>query len=291
MRPKGEQPKFFDSARGMKIRRLREDVLRESQDVFADRFGVSQVTVGRWEQGSPPDRPHDHTLARLLDESIEEFLYGKPPPARKGGVPNTRSIPKKQYAESHIKSALKPPLVSSYDPDALRFAPEEYQEITPAAHTGGTVNIAPGEIPEVSARLGMGLAGEAQTLQIPVGRGAIAAVAVVDTWKIPERVLRRRLGASLVSVHIVECEGDSMEPRINDGDFVFIDTSRRIPSPPGIFAVHDGFGQTLKHLELVPNSEPPKVVLVPENPKYTRYERSLDEVSIIGRYLCRLTMG
>lgn len=81
-----------------------------------------------------------------------------------------------------------------------------------------------------------------------------------------------------------------MEPTIRNGDFVFIDTSRRVPSPEGIFALHDGFGQTLKRIEIVPNTDPPRVMLIPDNPRHSKFERGLDEINIIGRYLCRLTM-
>lgn len=160
-----------------------------------------------------------------------------------------------------------------------------------ALHEGGRAFIPEGEIPQVDTKLPMGgPAADAPTIEIPAGNGSIAAVPVIDTWKIPRNVLQRRLRGAVSSLHIVECEGDSMDPRIHDGDFVFIDTSRRVPSPPGIFALNDGFGQTLKRLELVPNSEPPRVKIIPENPRHETYERHLEEVKIIGRYLCRLTM-
>ncbi|RAI29422.1 hypothetical protein CH340_22835 [Rhodoplanes serenus] len=136
----------------------------------------------------------------------------------------------------------------------------------------------------------MGHAEDAPTIQIPVGDHGISAVPVVDTWKIPKNVLQRRLRGAVSSLHIVECEGDSMDPRIRDGDFVFIDTSRRVPSPPGIFALNDGYGQTLKRIEIIPNTDPPRVKVIPENKSHTSYEMLLEEVRIIGRYVCRLTM-
>lgn len=176
--------------------------------------------------------------------------------------------------------------VSSYD----HGSDDEHQAV-PALTSGGRVNVPPGFIPQVSARLGLGDSFDADTIQIPFGMNSLAAVAVMDLWKVPDHILRRRLaGGSPQGVHIVECEGDSMEPRIHNGDFVFIDTSRRIPSPPGIFALHDGFSQTLKRLELVPNSEPPRVMIIPENPRHHTYDRLLDEVSIIGRFVGRFTL-
>jgi hypothetical protein len=154
----------------------------------------------------------------------------------------------------------------------------------------GRHNIPDGEIPQIASRIGMGTGTDEPTIEIPSGDGSVAAVPVLGTWKIPRNVLQRRLKGAVSALHIVECEGDSMEPRIHDGDFVFIDTSRQVPSPPGIFALNDGFGQTLKRLEIIPNSDPPRVKIIPENQNHSTYERSLEEVRIIGRYLCRLTM-
>jgi SOS-response transcriptional repressor LexA len=175
-------------------------------------------------------------------------------------------------------------LATSYDPDA------EDMSRSGAAYEGGLFDVPAGEIPQVAAQLGLGLTADAHVIEIPVGGGSKAAVEVVDTWKIPETILRRRISGSLRSIHIVECRGDSMSPRIKDGDFVFIDTAQRTPSPPGVFALWDGMGQTLKNLEYIPNSEPPQVRIIPDNEKYSTYERNLEEVSIIGRYICRLTM-
>jgi phage repressor protein C with HTH and peptisase S24 domain len=146
------------------------------------------------------------------------------------------------------------------------------------------------EIPQVAVRMARSVSKNEPTVQIPTGDGSVTAVPLLSTWKLPKNVLQRRLRGAASSIHIVEHEGDSMEPRIHDGDFVFIDTSRRAPSPPGIFALNDGFGQALKHVELIPNSDPPRVKIIPNNPKYETYERALEETRIVGRYLCRLTM-
>ena len=74
-----------------------------------------------------------------------------------------------------------------------------------------------------------------------------------------------------------------------DGDVVLIDASQRTPSPPGIFALWDGYGVTLKRLEIVPNSDPPTLRLIPENPRHETYDRQIDEVNIIGRLVARFT--
>lgn len=253
-----------------------------TQKEFADRIQavsdgtVSRGAVGNWELGEPPGRDNLRHISEVfgIDHNWLASAKGRAP------------VPLHEQSPPLTISPRRGTTTPGY---RLGFGEGDAEE-TAALHAEGRVHVPEGEIPQVSARLGMGSAADADTIQIPFGNGSIAALPVVATWKIPEGVLRRRMAGSLQNVHIIECEGDSMEPRIHDGDFVFIDTARRVPSPPGIFALNDGFGQTLKRLEIVPNTEPVKVMIIPENPKHERYERTLEEVSIIGRYLCRLTM-
>lgn len=266
--------------RATRIRKVRE-INDLTQAEFATRLGdVERGAVGNWERGKGISTENLEQIAKQFRVSMDWLSTGRgPEPA-----PLTTNRASRRSARS--PHGAQRAVVSSFDPDATDAAHKKKSTIS----TEGTHDVPPGEIPQVAARLGLGFAENADTIQIPLGAGSIAALEVVDTWKIPEHVLRRSLvGGTSRSVHIIECEGDSMEPRIRNGDFVFIDTSRRVPSPPGIFALNDGFGQTLKRLELIPNSEPPKVMIIPENPRHQSYERNLDDLSIIGRFVCRLT--
>lgn len=60
-----------------KIRRIRQ-TLGESQAEFAERFGVTQGSVSRWETGSMPDPSAIATLAELATETVREFLGNAP---------------------------------------------------------------------------------------------------------------------------------------------------------------------------------------------------------------------
>jgi phage repressor protein C with HTH and peptisase S24 domain len=62
-----------------------------------------------------------------------------------------------------------------------------------------------------------------------------------------------------------------------------VDTSRRIPPPPGIFVIWDGMGIVAKRIEHVPHSYPTKVIIKSLNPEYQTYERNAEDVNIIGR--------
>jgi transcriptional regulator with XRE-family HTH domain len=58
-----------------KIRLLRKR-LGLNQPEFADKVGVSQGTVSRWEAGAAPTHQHLTTLAELDGVSLDEFLLG-----------------------------------------------------------------------------------------------------------------------------------------------------------------------------------------------------------------------
>ncbi len=57
---------------GKALKKIRND-LRESQTTFAERFGVDQATVSRWETESPPDRGMAaKMIARVLQDLAVE---------------------------------------------------------------------------------------------------------------------------------------------------------------------------------------------------------------------------
>ncbi|MGE3743830.1 MAG: helix-turn-helix transcriptional regulator [Geminicoccaceae bacterium] len=104
-----------------------------------------------------------------------------------------------------------------------------------------------------------------------------------ETWLFPDLVIRHEFRARAADLHIVTIDGDSMEPLLSSGDRILVDTSQRVPVPPGIFVIWDGLGIVAKRIEHIPHSEPPKIVIKSVNPEYRTYERDGDEVNIIGR--------
>ncbi len=95
--------------------------------------------------------------------------------------------------------------------------------------------------------------------------------------------IKESLKASPSQLRMMHVEGDSMEPTLRDGDTVLVDLTRRAPNPPGIFVLDDGMGLVAKRLEHVPNSDPPAVRIISDNQLYSPYERSSEEVHIVGR--------
>jgi phage repressor protein C with HTH and peptisase S24 domain len=95
--------------------------------------------------------------------------------------------------------------------------------------------------------------------------------------------IRYKLRAKPADLRIMHVEGDSMMPTLHHGDIVLVDLARRAPTPPGIFVLHDGMGLVAKRLDHIPNSEPPRVRIISDNPLYSPYEGTAEEVNIIGR--------
>jgi len=76
-----------------------------------------------------------------------------------------------------------------------------------------------------------------------------------------------------------------MAPKLEHDDLVLVDCSQTKPSPPGIFILDDGIGLVAKQIEIIPNSTPVCLQVSSENPSYHRYQRAIDEVTIIGRVI------
>lgn len=86
-------------------------------------------------------------------------------------------------------------------------------------------------------------------------------------------------------LRLMQVRGDAMEPTLCHNDTVLVDTSRKTPSPPGIFLLFDGVGLVIKRLEYSMQSQPPRIRAISDNAQYSAYERSAEEMFIVGRVI------
>lgn len=150
----------------------------------------------------------------------------------------------------------------------------------------GQLTLDLGVIPEIDVRAGAGMGGESPLEAFsPNGRDVVAHDAVVGHWQMPEGYLSAELRAAPRTVRIIAVEGDSMAPTLMSGDRVMVDIRRRVPSPPGVFAIWDGLGVCVKRIELIHGSEPPTVRIISDNGQHATYERTAEEANIIGRVI------
>lgn len=113
----------------------------------------------------------------------------------------------------------------------------------------------------------------ASALDEAVGSGGLS----VSRWWLSRRGLDPAL---LRSIEVV---GDSMQPRLNDGDKVLVDTSDTEPRSGRAYVLLQGRELLVKYCQLLPEG----VLRVScENPKFATYDIDLlksEGVSIIGR--------
>lgn len=98
-----------------------------------------------------------------------------------------------------------------------------------------------------------------------------------------EDFVRGALRASPSDLRVIEVEGQSMEPMLQNGDMVLVDTRRTSIIEPGIFVLFDGDGVVCKWVERAHEASEPMVRIKSENPRFSPYCVPAEQVQIIGR--------
>lgn len=137
-------------------------------------------------------------------------------------------------------------------------------------------------IRELDVRAAAG--GDASLVEILEGAEEDATRAL---YGFPANGFRELYGAPPDEVRILEVVGDSMAPELWPGQKVMVHLRDRQPSPPGVFVLWDGLGLVIKRIEFIAQSEPPKVRISSDNRQYASYERTIEEVHILGRVIGR----
>jgi phage repressor protein C with HTH and peptisase S24 domain len=149
----------------------------------------------------------------------------------------------------------------------------------PQAPAGKAGTDRPGTLPE-------GFSGIPEIdVRASAGAGAIheAFEETKHRWVFPDPIIRHEFRSRPENLRMITIDGDSLDPVLASGDRILIDTSQRVPVPPGVFVIWDGMGLVAKRVEHVPNSDPPKVIVKSVNPEYQTYERNAEEVHVVGR--------
>lgn len=139
-------------------------------------------------------------------------------------------------------------------------------------------------IPEVDLRAGMGGPGLAEEQNgYDHGGNSITVDAQKDEgWGIPDNYLSGELHVQRSGLYVVEVQGDSMEPSLQTGDRVMVDTGDTRPRN-GIFAVRDSYGVQVKSIQPVHGSDPAMIRVISDNEKYSTEDWPLEDHTIIGR--------
>jgi phage repressor protein C with HTH and peptisase S24 domain len=121
-------------------------------------------------------------------------------------------------------------------------------------------------------------------VDVSAGGGSIVSIQQEgERYSFRKQWIKDHLGTSPADLRLLYVRGDSMEPTLCHNDIILIDMSKKIPSPPGIFVLYDGFGLVAKRLEYCGESPHMLMRVISDNAQYSTYERGADETFVIGR--------
>jgi transcriptional regulator with XRE-family HTH domain len=221
---------------------------------LVDLSGVSKQQLSRLENGQIRLRlDHLKPFASHLGYSPEQILLW-------GRFPGTGG--------SHVESS-----------DVLREEGAQEEPLGPA----------PGQVPELDARAGMGGGGVPAREVRKEGRHADPVKP--EGWLFPSSFVREQLHTSPAQLLVLDTTGDSMVPTVMSGDRVIVDTGHKTPTPDGLYAIRDTFECiVVKRLQLLRSARPTRVKIISDNPNHASEEVPLNELEIVGKVLCCLKL-
>lgn len=237
---------FMKEKIAARLKAARKDAKYASVGEAAAALGIRYPTYAAHENGSRAfDNAAAALYARRFRVSLDWLLTGKGSPY--SGV------------------------VSTYDPDK----PDEEDiddrtDETPPPMDGG-------DIANLAIRGGLGL-GSPEGVETS-DSGQIYADHVSGFWSFPPAV--KAGWRNMPHVYSIPVEGDSMEPTLTSGSYVFVDMTHNVPTPEDIYACDYGDGLTIKRLQLIPRSD--KIRVMSDNQRYSSYELLREEVRVYGR--------
>lgn len=138
---------------------------------------------------------------------------------------------------------------------------------------------------EIDVRAGLGGGGQIEGREVRHD-GDYADPVKPEAWQFPQRFMREEIRGRESEIIILETDGDSMRPTIESGERVIVHTGMKIPSPDGVFALRDTFGNIIcKRLQVLRRGNPPRILVISDNPSHKAEEVGADEISIVGRVL------
>ena len=110
-------------------------------------------------------------------------------------------------------------------------------------------------------------------MEVEAGAGGSTFAAEITEehtrWYLPEAMVRHEGDANLEALCILRVRGDSMAPKMREGDRLLVDTARRSPATGEFFVLFDGTGLVVKRVEMVPGEA--RLRLLSANPAYGPY--------------------
>lgn len=256
----------------MDYRQLLRIMLEDTkQDDLAQELGTTQATISRWLSGQEPrgsalERIRHLARARRLSEDATINPIGD------------TLTHDRRTGRSAMDRAM-----SGFNDEASVMTGAELHHSnnkphkSRAAKSAHTAPMQNGDIPNFTIHAGMGNGG---TMSVMVNDdGTVIDPSDSDGfWSFPEQV--KAGWRHMNQTYAMPVTGDSMEPTLTNGSYVFVDTNHKYPSPPDLYAVNYGHGLMVKRLELLPED---KIRVISDNDRYTDFEFHQQDVEVYGR--------
>ena len=207
-------------------------------------------------------RSKDVTLEALAEETgiSTSYLSRIEGGSRKASLENLIRIARALSAEPEELS-------DEFDMDDLERA-----KALPLSRPSGA-----GDVANLNIRAGLGVGTDMEVARDDGGQ--IYADHINGFWSFPDAV--KAGWRNMPHVYSMPVTGDSMEPTLTSGSYVFVDMTHTVPSPPDIYAIDYGDGLMIKRLQMVPRTD--KIVVMLDNERYADYELRREDVRVYGR--------
>ncbi|MCL8385537.1 S24 family peptidase [Xanthobacter aminoxidans] len=260
----GDRIKFAREAAGLTQEQLAAAIGSEGQQ-----SSISEIERGRVQ------RPQKLYEIALATNTSMEWLLGDPNHSRQlRPLPGHRS------------------LIQSFDPDT----PDEQDgEFHPDTHGGVSTDRiykpdVPGASPVIDTRAGAGPGSIGLPAIAPSGGVIYSEDAVIGEILLPGYLQQEISRAPAGRMHWVRVRGDSMEPTLQGGDHVAVDTTDTALGQGGMFVARNGDGEIIvKRLYRIPKSDPPQIEVRSDNatlepPRVV----DADWLTVIGRVVAKI---
>ncbi len=102
---------------------------------------------------------------------------------------------------------------------------------------------------------------------------------VCGHWKLPVSEFKSITSGNPNNIKMLRVQGDSMQPTINEGDWVWVDTSNNFIGSDGLYMIRMATGLAVKRLQSGLND----VVIRSDNASYSDITASVGEIQIVGK--------
>lgn len=102
---------------------------------------------------------------------------------------------------------------------------------------------------------------------------------VCGHWKLPLAEFKSLASGNPNNIKMLRVQGDSMQPTINEGDFVWVDVSNNYASSDGIYLIRMSTGLAVKRLQAGLND----ITIKSDNTSYSDITADVGKVQIIGK--------